>query len=557
MKRINHITMALVTILVVISSCHKLDVPVKSALTPEVFPTTRAQFNAVMGPIYTQLRSDFSVGYWQVQSHSSDESIQPAYGGNWFDGGRFLELHYHTYTKDNPLLNGNWNYFSNMIGVSNQILFILKGAPEGQPKRQSIAEMQTMRAFAYWGMMDLFGNVPIDTVYGSKELQTNTERAKVFTFIESELKAAIPNLSTVAGAVTYGKPNQYVAQALLAKLYINAQVYTGSPKWNEAIAACDAIINAGGGSLYAFEPRSSYLKMFYPQNGPSSKEFIFAIPYDASTSNGYQFHARYDLNRNLGIRFLYSGSTPGTNVNPIINQTTGNGLVHNKPSGPRMTLPEYFANFNDANDIRNQQWLSGKQYWADGSPILVKTTKKGYDQFYTAADGGATYTYQLELSTAPVLRQNVATFDCGNDEIAWNMGTRNIKFYPDFTNPTSRNQNNDVPIFRYSDVVLMKAEAILRGGAATGGQTALSLVNALRSNRTTSAAWTAVTLDDIYAERARELAWETWRRNDAIRFGKYEQPWGFKTNADPNKRIFPIPQGAITTNPKLKQNPGY
>lgn len=557
MKRINKFTMALVTLLVVISSCHKLDVPVKSALTPEVFPTTQAQFNAVMGPIYTQLRSDFSVGYWQVQSHSSDESIQPAYGGNWFDGGRFLELHYHTYNKDNALLNGNWNYFSNMIGVSNQILFILRSAPEGQAKKQSIAEMQTMRAFAYWGMMDLFGNVPIDTAYGSKELQTNTERAKVFTFIESELKAAIPNLSTAAGSVMYGKPNQYVAQALLAKLYINAQVYTGSPKWNEAITACDAIINAGGGSLYAFEPRSTYLRMFYPQNGPSSKEFIFAIPYDASTSNGYQFHARYDLNRNLGIRFLYSGSTPGTNVNPIINQTSGNGLVHNKPSGPRMTLPEYFANFNDANDIRNQQWLSGKQFWPDGSPILVRATKKGYDQFYTGADGGTFVTYQLELSTAPVLRQNVNTFDCGNDEIAWNMGTRNIKFFPDFSNPISRNQNNDVPIFRYSDVVLMKAEAILRGGAATGGQTALSLVNALRSNRTSSAAWTAVTLDDIYAERARELAWETWRRNDAIRFGKFELPWGFKTDANPNKRIFPIPQIAITTNPKLKQNPGY
>jgi hypothetical protein len=137
------------------------------------------------------------------------------------------------------------------------------------------------------------------------------------------------------------------------------------------------------------------------------------------------------------------------------------------------------------------------------------------------------------------------------------MGTRNIKFLADFTNPTSRNQNNDVPIFRYSDVVLMKAEAILRGGAATNGQTALSLVNSLRANRTTSAPWTAVTLDNIYAERARELAWETWRRNDAIRFGKYEDKWGFKTNADPNRRIFPIPQGAITTNPKLVQNPGY
>jgi hypothetical protein len=405
--------------------------------------------------------------------------------------------------------------------------------------------------------MDLFGNVPLDTVYGSKVLQTNSPRAVVFSYIESQLKSAIPDLSTAGGSAMYGKPNRYVAYTLLAKLYINAAVYTGTAKLNETIAACDSVINAGAGSLYALENRATYFNMFAPTNGPAFKEFIFAIPYDAATSNGYMFHARYDLNRNHGIRYRYSGSTPGTNVNPIMNLTTGNGLVNSKPSGPRMTLPEYLANFNDPNDIRNQQWLSGKQYWQDGSPIMVSTTKKGYDQFYTGADGGTAITYHLELSPTFSLRQNVATFDCGNDEIAWNMGTRNIKFLADFTNVANRNQNNDVPIFRLSDVILMKAEAIQRGGTATGGQTALTLVNSLRAKRTTSAAWTAVTLDDIYAERARELAWECWRRNDMIRFGKFEGAWGLKTNADTYRRIFPIPQGAMTTNPKLVQNTGY
>jgi hypothetical protein len=103
----------------------------------------------------------------------------------------------------------------------------------------------------------------------------------------------------------------------------------------------------------------------------------------------------------------------------------------------------------------------------------------------------------------------------------------------------------------------MKAEAILRGGTATNGQTALSLVNAVRSNRSTSAAWAAVTLDDLYAERAREFTWECWRRNDMIRFGKYETTYGFKTNTDTYRRIFPIPTAALNTNPKLVQNPGY
>lgn len=557
MKNIFKLTFGIITIMGLLSACHDLDIPVESALTPEAYPTTQAQFNSVMGPIYTQLRSDFATGYWQLQSHSTDESIQPAYGGNWFDGGRFMQLHTHNWDKDNALLNGNWNYFSNLVGVSNQIIYILRTAPEGAAKRQSIAEMKTMRSFAYFLMMDVFGNIPIDTVYGSKELKSNTKREQVFSFLESELKNAIPNLSKSSGSIMYGKPNRYVAYALLAKMYLNAEVYTGTPRWNDAVAACDSVIKAGGGKLYAFEPRSSYLKMFYPQNGPANKEFIFTIPYDAATSNGYMFYARYDLNRNLGIRYLYSGSTPGTNVDPIMNQTTGNGLVNSKPSGPRMTLPEYFAYFDDAADIRNQQWISGKQYWANGNPIMVKTTKKGYDQFYTGTDGGDVYTYHLELSSDIKLRQNPAVFDCGNDEIAWNQGVRNIKFFPDYTNTINRNQNNDVPLFRYSDVVLMKAEAILRGATATNGQTALSLVNSLRANRTTSPEWTEVSLDKLYAERARELAWETWRRNDMIRFGKFEGTWGFKTNKDTYRRIFPIPTGAMVVNPKLTQNPGY
>jgi starch-binding outer membrane protein, SusD/RagB family len=227
------------------------------------------------------------------------------------------------------------------------------------------------------------------------------------------------------------------------------------------------------------------------------------------------------------------------------------------PSAPRGTLPEFYANFNDKNDIRNGQWLTGLQFLSDGiTPVTVTTTKKGYDQFYTGSDGGASFTYQVNITPNITLRQDVATFDSGNDEIAWNMGYRNVKFFPDATS-TSRNQNNDVPVFRYSDIILMKAEAILRGASPTLGQTSLSLVNQLRANRTTSPAMTVVTLEDIYAERNREFAWESWHRNDMIRFGKYESSWGFKTDANPTRRIFPIPTGAMVLNPALIQNSGY
>jgi len=188
---------------------------------------------------------------------------------------------------------------------------------------------------------------------------------------------------------------------------------------------------------------------------------------------------------------------------------------------------------------------------------MVNTTNLGYDQFYSGGSPAASFNYQLNLTPLTTSRLGASAYDLGKDEIAWNTGYRNIKFYPD-ANSVTRNQSNDVPIFRFSDIILMKAEAIQRGGTPTMGHTALSLVNMVRGQRTTSPAWTALTLDDLYAERNRELSWECWHRNDMIRFGKFENPWGLaKTNAETYRRIFPIPTTAFTTNPNLTQNTGY
>lgn len=525
----------------VLPACHKVDVPITTEITPDVFPRDSAQFSSVAGPVYVAFRLNYSLDYWFMQNLSTDMAILPARGGNWYDNKNYLNLHYHDWTRDHPWTNSCWGWLSKIIGVANQSIAVLgQNMPAGTYKTQTLAELKTMRAMAYFMMMDLYGNVPLYTEYGDFSARPKSPRAEVFAFIETELKAVLPDLSTTVGVSTYGRPTRYTAQAILAKMYLNAEYYTGTPRYNECITACDDIINSG---KYALEARNTYLSMFYPNNGPQFKEFIFAIPYDASASSGtylaptggYMFYARYDLPRSTRAKY---------------------GLAFT-PSAPQSTLPEFYAYFNDPNDIRNRQWLTGLQYQADGvTPLTVTTTKKGYDQFYTGSDGSAPYTYQVNLTPNVVLRQDPSLFDCGNDEIAWNMGYRNIKFYPDATSAT-RNQNNDVPVFRYSDIILMKAEAILRGGTPTLSQTALSLVNQLRAERSTSAAWPAVTLDSIYAERCREFAWETWHRNDMIRFGKYEGSWGFKTNAEVYRRIFPIPTNAMTLNSSLIQNDEY
>lgn len=540
------------------SSCHKLEVVSTTELTSATFPKTEAHFNALKGTIYTLYRDGYTTGHFFATSQSTDESVLPMYATDWVDGNRYMDLHRHTWTKDNPIIGGEWSYFANLIGNTNQVLYLLKSADDGAVKNTSIAEMRTMRALFYYSMMDMFGGVPLDTLYGDTQLKEKATRTQVFTYVESELKAAIPFLKTASGATTYGTPTRYMAYALLAKLYQNAEVYTGTAKNNECIAACDSVMNAGGGTQYALESRATYFNMFAPTNGPSFKEFIFAIPYDPSTSAGWNFYARYDLNRNLGVKYRYSASTPGTNIDPVLNLTTGNGLINNKPSGPRCTTDEYYAYFNDPNDIRNNQWLTGLQYWSTGNPIMVRTTNLGYDQFYSGGSPAAAYTYQLNITPlGSGTRLGATSYDIGKDELAWNTGYRNIKFLAD-PNSTTRNQNNDVPVFRLSDIILTKAEAILRGGTATNGHTALSLVNSLRAVRSTSAAWAAVTLNDIYAERCRELSWECWHRTDMIRFGKFENPWGLaKTNTDTYRRIFPIPTSAMATNPKLVQNTGY
>jgi hypothetical protein len=527
-------------LILVLAACHKIEVPITTQLTPEIFPQTPTQFVQASGPAYVALRGWYALDYQFMQSLSTDESIMPARGGNWYDNQNYRMLHYHDWTKDHGNTNGTWTWLSKTIGATNQSISILeKTMPEGSAKDATISELKTVRAFTYFMMMDLYGNVPLDTVYGDFTPHPNIPRAQVFDFIERDVKAAMPYLSTTVNISTYGRATRYTAFALLAKMYLNAQYYTGTARYNECIVACDSIMNSGKFSL---EPRATYLNMFYPTNGPSNLEFIFAIPYDPAIStvnpynvNGYMYYARYDVPRSEAAKFNLKFT----------------------PSAPRSTVPEFYAYFNDPNDIRNRQWLTGLQFMNDGvTPVTVTTTNKGYDQFYNGPNPNGPLTYQVNLTPDIILRQDATLFDVGNDEIAWNMGYRNIKFYPDASS-TNRNQNNDVPVFRFADIVLMKAEAILRGGTATMSQTPLSLFNQLRSVRTTSPALSSVNLEDIYAERTREFAMESWHRNDMIRFGKYEGRWGFKTDADVNHRIFPIPTSAMAVNPALTQNPGY
>jgi len=508
------------------SACTKLDVQPKSALTPDNFPNTPAQLLAATGPIYTAFRAGPARGSWLALNLSADENVLVARGGNWYDGANYSQLNLHTYNADNGVLTGTWSWGFTTISTCNKVLTLFANVAEDATKKQTVAEIKTMRALAYFYMMDMYGNIPITTTFGDASDLGTKPRTEVFNFIEKELLAQIPDLSETVGAVTYGRPTKYLAYALLAKMYLNAAYYTGTARYDDAVKMCDNIIVA---NKYALD--ADYLGMFKANNGPQIKDFIYAIPFDAQQAKE-QYYARWTLNPNLKNKYKMPYA----------------------PDGPMYTFKEFYALFNDNNDIRKKQYLVGKQFNNDGTPINITTTNIGLDASYSGPNPTAPVTRQLEF-TLDIVWKNNATFDIGNDELANQSGARNNKFYPDSLS-TDRNQGNDFPMFRYADVLLEKAEAILRGGAATNGDTPIGLVNAVRA-RANAGALSSVTLSTILDERGRELAVECWRRNDLIRYGQYEKTWGIKTDADPNKRIYPIPRAELQLNSKLVQNPGY
>ncbi len=527
MKKYRNLSLtALLVGAIYLTGCTKLDVTPKSTLTPTNFPLTTAQFVAATGPIYTSFRTAPGREFWLTNNLSTDENVLVARGGNWLDGGTYSTMNLHTMTPDNGMLETCWSWGYKTISQCNQVLSLFAAAPESTAKQQTLAEIKTMRALSYFYMMDLFGNVPISKTFGDTTNLGTQPRAQVFAFVESELLAQIPNLSATVGVSTYGRPTKYLAYAILAKMYLNAQYYIGTARYQDAVTMCDNIIKGGQYSLDA-----DYLGMFKPSNGPGVKDFIFAIPYDGIQAQG-MYYSRWTLNPNLKTKY----KMPYT------------------PDGPMYTYKQFYALFNDPNDIRKKQYLTGKQYNNDGTPINITTTNKGLDDSYSGPNPTAVVVHQLEF-TPDIIWRNNATFDIGNDELANEEGYRNNKFYPDSLN-TDRNQGNDVPLFRYADVLLIKAEAILRGATASNGDSPLSLVNQVRT-RAKATTLTTVALADILDERGREFACEYSRRNDLIRFGQYEKAWGIKTDADPNHRIFPIPRPEIQLNPKLTQNPGY
>lgn len=531
-----------------LSSCTDLDVDIKSQYTE--FPTSERAAEAISADVYAAYRRALGYNHWMSQTLTSDEAVSLALGTDYYDGGRFRELHVHNWTADNGIIPGMWNDAMNGINLANNVLAIF-----GDDQSETAAPMRAMRAFYYFILMDNFGDVPLITGKVD-QIPDRSSRSEICHFIESELLEIRDRLPADVTVANYGQATRYMADALLAKLYLNWAVYTASDvasympgvrneKLSNVIAMCDDIIESGFYNLDSHK----YLEKFRPDNGPQIKDFIFAVPYDREKQQGMTY-TRYWIHRNGQNQFA-----------PLPQSVAGTLRV----------LPTFLEKFNLEGDQRNDIYIGGLQYyWSDygpdlNRPFLITTSKKGIDQDYSGGDANDTFEWHLETSKEITLRPDGGpTLNGGNDLKGRSMGYRSIKFYMDVevTAANNRSQSNDVPIFRYADVLLMKAEAILRGATPTGGETARTLINQIRNYVGAPEFTTEPTLEDLLDERAREFTDESWRRNDLIRFGKFEDNWGFKSLytagfTEKFRRIFPLPTSVLNVNTNWEQNPGY
>ena len=431
-------------------SCTDLTEKTFDVIPTDQFGTTADQQAALIGPLYNGLGDYF--GNMTNLNTVTDEQIVPTRGGDWKDGDNWVRLYTHTWdpTLDNNQFNGPWNWCYNNITKINQQLNTI--SDEGTK-----AELRALRAFFHYEAMDMFGNVIIANQLTAGSPKQST-RPEVFAFVESELLEVYPQLSPVSGGAYYGRMNRHVANMILAKLYLNAQVYTGTPRWADAITRCDSIINSGAFSLSA-----DFLSTF-AVNNQNSKEIILATPFDKTKRTGFNFQ----------MQTLH-----------YLNQLTYN--IGTAPWNGFAAVTEFYNSFDDK-DARKKMWLVGQQYKADGTPLVDDNLPLAFTPEVTA----------LALPAGAAGRI---------------QGARNGKYEIQRNNPYT-DQDNDFVVFRLGDVYLMRAEANLRSGNTAA---ALTDVNVVRK-RAGMPDFSTLTLDDMLAERGREIAWEYFRRQDLIRF---------------------------------------
>ena len=514
-------------------SCTDLTEVPYTEVTGANFNPTAKDLASLIGPAYTPLRSLWMGWYGNIdtQEESADALLTPVRPNGWNDGGTYIRMHQHRWDANQGQPGSLWGNSFRGINAANRVLYQIDSGVvpvEGDAKVAIPAELRALRAYYYYLLLDGFGNVPIVTDFTSADLPVQSTRQQVYDFVVSELTTVIPELSEESGTAMYGRMNKWAAEGILAKVYLNAGVYTGTPQYDKVIEVTQQIMDA-----QKYQLDASYRTPF-SQHNENSLENIWAVPYDAVNARESSFHMK----------------TLKPDLRYVFNMQAG-------PWGGSASNPQFIDTY-DADDQRLQDtWLIGPQFDDQG---------RGYDF----------------VKYVPAITHT----EFNNGYPVWK--------YEIYSGETSAS-DVDYPIIRYADVLMMRAEALLRSGNA--GDAALlvtevrqrAFANTDPSKATVTGAdlaagsvynygWsdedgivktgpggTATTnggADIQYGRFLDELGWEFavegHRRQDLIRFGVFTTKTWF--NHTPNgdfRTLFAIPSSAIATNSNLTQNPGY
>lgn len=503
-----------------ILSCTKLKEEFKGELEEG---TSNVEPGGLLTTAYISLNTPYQQEQrWVMQEISTDAAMAPTRGGDWDDNGMHRAIHLHTWNADNAYMNNTFVSLGTAIYNASNVL-------RYKPNAQQAAEAKFIRALAMFDLLDLYGVVPIREGEALEDFRISPEVLQPQAAIDYMVKDLNEILASLPASGAAYVANRNAARTLLMKIYLNKGAFINrqSPSFaaedmNKVIALAKEITATG---QYTVSAKGKYFDNFAPDNDVKSTENIFTL-----------------FNKN-GERGGNVDRTWNTIAHYNMNPGGWNGWC---------TLSDYYDKFSASDERRgiyyeyaadttsnrkkafkrqNVGFFAGQQYnWSTNKPLMARNPSSA----------------PLSFTREVTIRTSGATLETA--------GIRPMKYAFDYA--VSGQRNNDWVVFRYSDVLLMQAEAILRGGTGTAVD-ALALVNSIRVNRNVSAL-AALTLDNLLDERARELYWEGWRRQDLIRFGKFLLAWQEKAaDPDPRTLVYPIPSQQIAVNPNLKQNPGY
>ena len=494
-------------------------------------------YNYIGGSADSQGLQGTGKGVYDLNSVTTDEQIVPTRGGDWYDGGLWQRLFMHTWSAGEGPFKDTWDYLYKVVMMCNEGIERFENYRENYANGserlridEDLAELRTLRAMYYFYIMDLYGRVPLVTSTDVKASElTLSPRRDTYLFIVKELQEVVYDLYPYSGARKgteyYGRMTQGVAYFLLAKLMINGEVYYDND-WtdNQRTSGSEIILDVEGSQLNIWKAAEYYcdlasrfyeLEAFYESNfivnNEQSSENIFTIPMDPLVFNNvynYFFRSRhYSHGAALG-----GASENGTSATIDLLNAFHYGEAD---EDPRFGMTFYAGTVKEeGRAVLQDDGKSPLVYY----PSMVKLDLTGSDYEKTA--GARLHKY-------------------ANDPNA---------------NADGRACNNDIVLFRYADVLLMRAEAAVRNGI--DGSDYLNKVR-----RRVGLSDITATLESILNERYLELAWEGWRRNDMIRFGIYGKAYTDRPQVsneqDGHTTVLPIPADLMAMHPAWIQNPGY